>query len=301
MTGREFLDPVDRWMLSRLSACVSAVDSALHSHALAAATSAVHHLWVYEFCDFYLEHAKDFLRADVSEQSAADKRAILLQVVETGLHLLSPFMPFITEELYQRLPRTRDHAPSICVSPFPKVDDFASARDSAAEAAVTRAQAVIHTIRASPIKALVPPSATRVHLVVKDDEHFRAIESLSSFIQKLSKCASVSIVKDVALVPKGCLPSVCDDAVQVHIEAVNVVSLEVINREEQRLSKRKQKLEQQLAKVVTRTSAESYAKQAPTQTQAKDEQAKQEMSNELSELANSISQMSALGELLARV
>merc|ERR1712059_88173 len=81
-------------------------------------TTAVYNFWLYELCDVYLESLKPvFSSKDEDRISAA--RNVLYTCLDSGLRLLSPFMPFITEELYQRLPRTQNSPVSIGVARYP--------------------------------------------------------------------------------------------------------------------------------------------------------------------------------------
>jgi valyl-tRNA synthetase len=108
----------DLWILSRLSQTIEAVDKAFENYEFANATQSCYSFWLYDLCDVYLECLKPiFLSGD--EEKKATARKILYTCLDLGLRLLSPFMPFITEELFQRLPRNNLDIPSICVAPFP--------------------------------------------------------------------------------------------------------------------------------------------------------------------------------------
>ncbi len=145
------LAPRDRWILSRLSAMLKTVDTAMTTYAFSDATTAVYNFWLYEFCDYYLELVKPLLNpggaatAEAGEAgaraaaasaggdvatAAALARLVLYTCLDAGLRALHPMMPFVTEELWQRLPgrgqpwradgSIRD-PPSIMVAPYPRV------------------------------------------------------------------------------------------------------------------------------------------------------------------------------------
>uniref|UniRef100_A0A672KK87 valine--tRNA ligase n=1 Tax=Sinocyclocheilus grahami TaxID=75366 RepID=A0A672KK87_SINGR len=114
--GEEFVVS-DRWILSRLSAAVALCDSGFQAYDFPTITTAIYNFWLYELCDVYLESVKPVLsRTDSEGQKQADIcRQTLYTCLEVGLRLLSPLMPFVTEELFQRLPRrhAQDSPPSI--------------------------------------------------------------------------------------------------------------------------------------------------------------------------------------------
>uniref|UniRef100_A0A674MFM6 valine--tRNA ligase n=1 Tax=Takifugu rubripes TaxID=31033 RepID=A0A674MFM6_TAKRU len=120
----------DRWILSRLSTAVAQCDAAFRTYDFPAITTAIYNFWLYELCDVYLESVKPvFIKAKEDgscERPAAVCRQTLYTCLEVGLRLLAPLMPFVTEELYQRLPRRRPQSdpPSICVTPYPDAAEF---------------------------------------------------------------------------------------------------------------------------------------------------------------------------------
>uniref|UniRef100_A0A673IST2 Valine--tRNA ligase n=1 Tax=Sinocyclocheilus rhinocerous TaxID=307959 RepID=A0A673IST2_9TELE len=124
----------DRWILSRLSAAVALCDSGFQAYDFSTITTAIYNFWLYELCDVYLESVKPVLsRTDSEGQKQADIcRQTLYTCLEVGLRLLSPLMPFVTEELFQRLPRrhAQDSPPSICVTPYPETSEVSSAQRS---------------------------------------------------------------------------------------------------------------------------------------------------------------------------
>uniref|UniRef100_A0A8C1WJD4 valine--tRNA ligase n=1 Tax=Cyprinus carpio TaxID=7962 RepID=A0A8C1WJD4_CYPCA len=118
----------DRWILSRLSAAVALCDGGFQAYDFPTITTAIYSFWLYELCDVYLESVKPVLsRTDSEGQKQADIcRQTLYTCLEVGLRLLSPLMPFVTEELFQRLPRrhSQDSPSSICVTPYPETSEM---------------------------------------------------------------------------------------------------------------------------------------------------------------------------------
>jgi valyl-tRNA synthetase len=136
------LSMADRWIRSRLGATIAAVDEAFAGYRFDYAAAALFEFTWHEYCDWYLELAKPVLQgAGGSEAQQRGTRATLLEVLEALLRALHPLMPFITEEIWQRVaplvraPRAATGAPaatSIMLAPWPSPADFRS--DAAAEA-----------------------------------------------------------------------------------------------------------------------------------------------------------------------
>jgi hypothetical protein len=114
---------MDVWILSRISAAVDQCNKGFENYDFPMATTACYNLWLYELCDVYLECLKPVFQ---SKDSAAVLKAktVLYTCLHVGLRLLSPFMPFITEELFQRLSHVPgQEAPSICVAQYPDLNE----------------------------------------------------------------------------------------------------------------------------------------------------------------------------------
>uniref|UniRef100_A0A8C3XU69 valine--tRNA ligase n=2 Tax=Chelydra serpentina TaxID=8475 RepID=A0A8C3XU69_CHESE len=138
--------PIDRWILSRLSLAVELSDAALRAYDFPAATTAAYGFWLYELCDVYLECLKPVL-AEGAAPAVAAARCTLYTCLDAGLRLLAPFMPFVSEELFQRLPRRAPHAPpSICVTPYPSTQQFCW-RDGGLEGSVEFVLGIVRAVR----------------------------------------------------------------------------------------------------------------------------------------------------------
>jgi valyl-tRNA synthetase len=117
------LELADRWILSRLSAATAEITSDLESFRFHEATEAAHQFFWRELADWYLEMVKPRLREDASPASRAAARATLVEVLDNVLRLLHPFMPFLTETLWLRLPLPagRNREPSLVIARWPEV------------------------------------------------------------------------------------------------------------------------------------------------------------------------------------
>ncbi|MBI2872489.1 MAG: valine--tRNA ligase [Chloroflexi bacterium] len=180
----------DRWILSRLNRLVALVRSQWNAYQLGEAQQAIHDFLWGEFCDWYLELAKVRLRA-----GDTDPLPVLAHVLERTLRLLHPFMPFITEEVWQSLvatlPREGDLPDSIMVAPYPEADS--SALDDGAEAEMELVTGIIRAIRNTRAEFRVETGRTVDALV--DAADFRLVlGEEAAAIQHLARVGALSLV-----------------------------------------------------------------------------------------------------------
>ena len=152
----EELRLADRWILSRLTAVVRDTTAHLETFRLNDAVGEPYHFLWDEFADWYLEEIKARLRGEEPGGDAA--RAVAVHVFDTVLRLLHPAMPFITEELYRRLPGRADA--TLVTAAWPAPDEART--DEAAEREFGRVQAFVNAIRAVRAEYGVPPGKTVV-------------------------------------------------------------------------------------------------------------------------------------------
>lgn len=120
-----------QWILSMLNKAIAKTSSSLESYEFADAATAVYSWWQYQLCDVFIEVIKPYFSGNdagfASERSCA--RDTLWLCLDNGLRLLHPFMPFVTEELWQRLPSSPEdgkRATSIMISEYPTVVEVSS-------------------------------------------------------------------------------------------------------------------------------------------------------------------------------
>jgi valyl-tRNA synthetase len=144
---------VDRWILSRQSRMLEEVENQLTAYRLDLAAQALYEFVWNEYCDWYLEFAKVLLQSG-DESSRAGTRHTLLTVLETLLRALHPVMPFITEEIWQRVrPLLGIDGDSIMLRPFPEAEGL----DEAAEQDVDWIKGVVQGVRRIRSELNLPP------------------------------------------------------------------------------------------------------------------------------------------------
>jgi valyl-tRNA synthetase len=182
-------DVIDRWILSRMHRMVAEVETQLGAYRLDLAAQALYEFIWNEYCDWYLEFSKSTVQAG-DEAAAAGTRHTLLTVLETSLRTLHPIMPFITEEIWQRIRAPLDiEGESIMKTAFPAAGDT----DSAAERDVAWLQAVIQGVRRVRSELNLPPGKVLDAWLKDGDAGDR--ERSERFAETLRQLARVSAVQ----------------------------------------------------------------------------------------------------------
>ncbi len=171
----------DRWVLSRLNQCITAINTSLEAYRFDQASSALYQFIWHEYCDWYLELIKPILQKDSSE--AESTRYTLRHTFETILRLLHPFMPFISEEIWQSLPHEGE---SIMIEPYPS--GSASWESREVEQEFTLLNHCVTTIRMGRSLLSIPPGQSiPLYGTSLDDQEVKTLTQLHSSIEHLGK------------------------------------------------------------------------------------------------------------------
>jgi valyl-tRNA synthetase len=185
----------DRWILSRLSRLAKTVEERLDEYRFDETANALYQFLWHEYCDWYLEMAKPHLLAGAPPEEAAGARAVLVHVLDAVLRLLHPVMPFITEDLWQRIPHEGE---TIARAPYPAHD--LALIDAAAESEMALLMEIV--VRVRNIRAelsLDPARRLPLLLYARDTEAARAIAANTSTIAVLARLESVRTVPDLSV------------------------------------------------------------------------------------------------------
>ena len=181
----EKLNNADKWILSRFNNVVKEVTDNLDHFELGVAVAKLYDFLWDEFCDWYIEFAKIRMQG-ADEEVAQNTRRVLVYVMSNTLKLLHPFMPFITEEIWQSLPHEGE---SIMVSEWPKEQE--TLRFAADEAKMDAVMAAIRTVRNRRSEMNVPPSK-KAHLFIATAEADVFAENLP-LMERLAYASSVTL------------------------------------------------------------------------------------------------------------
>jgi valyl-tRNA synthetase len=184
----------DSWILSRLQATAASVNGSLAEYRYDEAANALYQFFWGDLCDWYLELAK--LRMETGETNDIRLQAldVFSSVFESSLRLLSPFMPFITEEIWHAYYDGHPPARSIARMPYPEAEP--SSTDPAAESEMALLQSLIVAVRASRKDAGVPERESVPALLRADDP--TVFEKNRATIERLGRVSSLQFVTDIA-------------------------------------------------------------------------------------------------------
>ncbi len=239
----------DKWILSRLYDLAATVNDALENFELGVALAAVYDFTWDIFCDWYIELCKSRL-ADKGSTEAHTAAHVLVYVLTRILQLLHPFMPFITEEIYQSLPHT---AESITVSEFPTPCDAWKYPTEAD--AMDKVIAAIRAIRGRRSEMNVPPSRrAKVYIVTRYPEAFRPS---ARFFEKLAGASEVFFPESYR--DEGAV-SIVTDAATVYIPLADMIDLD---KERTRLRAEIEKAEGEIKRIGMKLQNESFVAKAP--------------------------------------
>ena len=197
--GRAALGVPERWILSRLQVVTQEVDTALEGFRFADAANAIWHFVYDELCDWFIELAKPNLYQSpdlVQDHTKAARRhlvqGVLATCLETAMRLLHPFAPFVTEEIWQKLPKPQQLPESLMITVFPRAD--ASFRDEAAEVEIKVLQDVVSACRMLRQTYNVPPTQrVEVELLVTSEAAVKTLNTFKEFMEKIAR-ANAKIV-----------------------------------------------------------------------------------------------------------
>jgi len=257
------LDLVDRWILSRTTATVRAVERALGELRFDRAADALYHFVWGQFCDWYIELVKPDLMAGKDDPGAERPRvarAVLQSVLGSLLRLLHPFMPFVTEELWHKLPSTDGY---LAVAEWPAGDGLS---DAGAERDVALLQEVCVRIRNLRAESNIDAGARiEVRLQVADARTAEMFRQQAARVRSLVRASSVSLVDAV---DEG-LIAARGIAGEVHI-TIPLEGVLDFDAERARLKKELEKVEKEIAARSKKLRNESFVSRAPAEVVAKE-------------------------------
>jgi len=281
----------DRWIRGRLGRAVATVREALAAYRFDLAAQAMYEFVWYEFCDWYLELSKPVLQsADAAPTLQLGTRRTLLEVLETTLRMLHPLMPFITEEIWQKVgPLAGRSEPTIMLQPYPRAADLPA--DPLAQRQVAAVQAVVLGIRQIRGELDVPHSrATPVYVRTEWVGDAEAIASLATTIAKVANLESVTVVASEANLPP-CAIAISDGRT---VLAPFARLVDDVSTEAARLQKRKARTQQERDKCVAKLANTSFVANAPAEVVKQEQERVAEFDRQLGQLTEQLRRLAAV-------
>ena len=272
------LELEDKWILSRLNDVVKEVCENMDHFELGVAAGKIYDFIWDDYCDWYIELTKPRLNSG-DEAASRSAQQVLLYVLTEILKLLHPFMPFITEEIWQALPHEGE---ALMIQDYPSYQESLSYPDDAQR--FETVMDAIKAVRARRSEMNVPPSR-KAHLMIVTQER-EAFEAGRSYIMKLAYAGEVSVLDAVPADAEKMVTAVTDNA-RMFMPMADLVDLE---KERARLQKELANAEKQLQAQIGKLSNQNFVTRAPEAVvnAERDKQAKLEalIENLKSNLAN---------------
>jgi valyl-tRNA synthetase len=260
----------DRWILSRLNRTIARVTEELEQYQLGEAATILYEFIWGELCDWYIEMIKPRLYGKEDEEGRRASRYVLWKVLENTLRLLHPFMPFITEEIWQHLPHS---GPSICVAPWPEAGDT----DPVVEEEMERIMAVIRGVRNIRAEMSIAPGKKAPVVIQAPAPLQPQLESGIPYLIQLAGAGTVSIQMAGTEKPRQAAAAIVG-GVEVYVPLEGLID---IDKEIARLRKEQQALEKEVQRAATKLQNENFLAKAPAQVVAKEREKEQEYRDKL--------------------
>ena len=254
----------DKWILSRYAKTAEGVTKSLDNFELGEAGRMIYEFIWNEFCDWYIELTKARLYDKENERAKNTALYVLSYVLEHTLRLLHPFMPFLTEEIWQKVPHDGQWK-SIMIADWPTADEALC--DDAAEAQMTAIMETIKTVR--NLRAEVgaaPGHKSEVMLHFTESSLRPVFAENEGYLKALAAAEPVTLLADDAEKPENAMAGVVG-GVEIYLPLKGLIDVE---KETARLQKELDKLEKEIGRLSGKLSNEGFLKKAPEAVVAKE-------------------------------
>ena len=274
-------DIVNRWILSRFYSVLKEVNKMLDTYRFNEAANTLYGFFWHEFCDWYLEMIKPILVNRVQSTEYRDTQAVMYKVLEKFLRALHPFMPFVTEEIWQRLMSLGAHeltSSSIMVQAWPHIQE--QMIDKKTENKLSLIFDIITTIRNLRQEVEIPVQKD-IELVISTNnkENKELIELISPYIKNLARLSTLKIDKEYKHI-KSIITAVIKD-IHVTLPLSGVVDVE---KEKIKIEERIEKTKSEISAKKKTLSNKEFLKKAPPEVVDKEKERVKELNDILKRL-----------------
>jgi valyl-tRNA synthetase len=276
----EHLALADRWMFSRLGAVTKQMEEALANYRFHEAAYNIYHFFWHEFCDWYLEWVKPEITRPAEGEKAPAAWINLARIFEAALHLLHPFMPFITEELWHLVPH-RNAGPSISLTEFRLVGERVA--DPISEKQFEMVQELVVTTRNAKAEMGLQKQKPSLQVASEDLRLLELFRAHQDTILRLTGLQAMHLTRGrLAAEMLDVRAGVSFDLRILHEEKVDRQA------ESARLRKEKQKLEQQLEQIRVQLSNQEFLARAPREVVRGAEHRQRELTEQYRKVVESL-------------
>jgi valyl-tRNA synthetase len=269
------LTTVEAWIMSRLQQVAKDTAAALDSYEFDQAANNLYQFIWHEFCDWYLELIKPQLYEPRNPEVRRHCQRVLVEVLSGALRLLHPFMPFITEEIWHKLPAA---AGSVMAAPYPAADD--RLLNAEAEEEMRLVMATITAIRNLRGEMNVPPaSQVDVSLYCPQAGPLKVLDRHQQSVQLLAKVRELRFNPDSG--PPAAAAKAVVDQVEIYMPLAGIIDFA---EEDRRLAREMEKIHKELTQTQRKLSNEDFIAKAKPEVVAKEKERLQSWSEKLNKL-----------------
>lgn len=289
---RPDLSLADRWILSRLSGVIEQVNAAIVDYRFEEAADSIYQFFWTEFCDWYIELAKFALAEHANPKEREATRTVLLEVLDTSMRLMHPICPFITEEIWQKLPTTTTRWKSAgvdfcAIAPYPKADK--SWHDTQAETDVGLLQTTIALARNARQESGLPVQKKLPGVIRAESQ--ATLDVLSKYAEAITRLAGFTTLQlglraDLE-VPPGSLINT-SAFIDVALQQANEVD---VVAEKARLEKELEKVLATLNPLQERLANQRFIEKAPLAVVEQYRQQESELTQKAAKLQEALARL----------
>ena len=270
----------DAWILSRLADLSARVDEGLLGYEFGETARALYDFFWSEFCDWYIELAKPRLAAGASSHQAVLRNLVF--VLDRALRLLHPMMPFVTEEIWGRLPLVGpDRAAALMVAAWPS--GLEGWRDESAERSIRLLQEVVTAVRAVRARYAVSPKARLSVSVKSPDGEGLVLASMADNIRTLAGIGELVIAPDVVKPAHAAVAVAASSEVYVSLEG-----LVDFAAERQRVARELEKAQTDLERLARKLANEGFLSKAAPEVIERDRARAEELTGTVAKLTGQL-------------
>eukprot|EP00331_Platyophrya_macrostoma_P003762 CAMPEP_0176431614 /NCGR_PEP_ID=MMETSP0127-20121128/14907_1 /TAXON_ID=938130 /ORGANISM="Platyophrya macrostoma, Strain WH" /LENGTH=978 /DNA_ID=CAMNT_0017813635 /DNA_START=228 /DNA_END=3164 /DNA_ORIENTATION=+ len=283
-----------QWILSRLDLAVEECNQGLQetTYDFAQATNAAYRFWLYELCDVFLELTKPTMQLEAGNVTKQLTQDVLVFVVEKALRMLHPMMPFVTEELWHRMPHFNTFATqSIMIAKYPEPSGW---RSEAVEQTMKSVMDVVSNVRSTKASySLTNKHRPDVWIVGRTEAALTIMNQHTYIVKTLGVVGNVVAIsaEEEANVPRGCGFSVVSKEVGVHMMLMGHID---VPKEVAKLEKSVEGLKKQIEGMDKKMNIPNYETKVPEEVRKANTEKRESLVLQLAQLEEGVTKMKSL-------
>ena len=280
----------DKWILSKLSKLIKNYEKEFENYNFGGATNQVYSFWYDYVCNVYIEALKSILsdKSPYDEETKNNTKNVFLYIFECGLIILHPLTPFLTEELFQRLPARNSKAPSICVSEYPKDEGY---EDPSVENMAQDILDLTHGVLSVLSQFQILNSKPKINISTTDKDLEKIIEEEKEVVNGLARCSEISLKKKDDKSIEGWLSNVINERIDVFLDIKDKINLD---NELKRLNKNLADKEKYVLNLKKKVENPDYQKRVKEDVQKEDKDKLSKAETEIVKIKESIEKLHKL-------